>query len=59
MVEGLAAAARETGTTVAALLGYSGPRAIVCHVAAARVLAERREQAITAAGMCFPVFEVR
>jgi len=55
VVEGLAGVARETGTTVADMLGYRGPRAIVCHVMAARILAERREQALAAVPMFFPV----
>ena len=54
MVEGLAAAARDTGTSVAALLGVSGPRAVVATVMAARCLAERRDAAVAAAGMVFP-----
>lgn len=58
MVEGLASVAREAGATVADLLGFDGPRAVVVTVAVARVLAERRDAAVNAIGMVFPTISV-
>ena len=54
MVEALATVCRAAGSTVADRLGYAGPRAIIVDCLVAKVLAERRDAAVSAAGMFFP-----